>query len=74
MTEYRNIKEWLLAPEARTESLAPPRRVLRRREPPDLGDDGETEIDRGYKEAYRRVPQSETEIAEWERVQAWREE
>ena len=26
MTKYRNIKEWLLAPEARTESLTPPRR------------------------------------------------
>ncbi|MCY3918316.1 MAG: hypothetical protein OXG38_00740 [Chloroflexi bacterium] len=74
MTEYRNIKEWLLAPEARAESLAPPRRVPRRREPPDLRDDGETEIDRCCKEAYRRVPQSETEIAECERVQAWGEE
>ena len=39
-----------------------------------ISGDGETEIDRGYKEAYRRVPQGETEIAEWESVQAWGEE
>ncbi len=30
------IKEWLLAPGARTESLAPPRRAFRRRPPPAL--------------------------------------
>ena len=29
-----NLKEWLLAPEARTETLIPPRRALRRRRPP----------------------------------------
>ena len=29
-----NIKDWLLAPGARTEALTPPRRVLRRRPPP----------------------------------------
>ena len=29
-----NIKDWLLAPGARTETLTPPRRVLRRRPPP----------------------------------------
>ena len=29
-----NIREWLLAPEARTETLTPPRRALRRRRPP----------------------------------------
>ena len=31
-----NLKEWLLAPEARTETLTPPRRQLRRRPPPRL--------------------------------------
>lgn len=30
----RNIKEWLLAPEARTETLAPPREQFARRPPP----------------------------------------
>ena len=29
-----NLREWLLAPEARTETLTPPRRPLRRRPPP----------------------------------------
>ena len=30
----RNIKEWLLAPEARTETLVPPRGQFERRPPP----------------------------------------
>jgi len=32
----RNIKQWLLAPEARTESLVPPGEQLSRRPPPTL--------------------------------------
>ena len=32
----RNIKEWLLAPEARTETLVPPRREFPRRPPPEF--------------------------------------
>lgn len=32
--KYRDIKEWLLAPEARTENLVPPRRHYRLRTPP----------------------------------------
>ena len=35
-TATRNIKQWLLAPEARTESLVPPRAQLARRRPPTL--------------------------------------
>ena len=35
-TPAPDIKEWLLAPEARTETLTPPRRQLRRRPPPRL--------------------------------------
>ena len=31
-----DIKEWLLAPEPRTEALTPPRRNFRRRPPPSL--------------------------------------
>ncbi len=31
---YRDIKEWLLAPEARTENLVSPRRYYRLRPPP----------------------------------------
>ena len=33
-----NLKEWLLAPEARTETLVPPRRVPRMRPPPTFDD------------------------------------
>jgi prevent-host-death family protein len=33
-----SIKDWLLAPEARTENLVPPRRKHRRRPAPDLTD------------------------------------
>ena len=33
----RDIKAWLLAPEARTETLVPPRERLSRRPPPTLG-------------------------------------
>ena len=33
-TTRRNIKEWLLAPEARTETLVPPREQFSRRPPP----------------------------------------
>ena len=33
-TRRRNIKEWLLAPEARTETVAPPRGRLESRPPP----------------------------------------
>ena len=32
--KYADIKEWLLAPEARTECLTPPRQPLRHRPPP----------------------------------------
>ena len=32
--KYSDIKEWLLAPEARTEHLTPPRQPLRHRLPP----------------------------------------
>jgi prevent-host-death family protein len=32
-----NIKDWLLAPTARTETLVPPRAQLPRRAPPELG-------------------------------------
>ena len=35
-TTGRDIKEWLLAPEARTENLTPPRRQYRLRPPPVL--------------------------------------
>ena len=35
-TKRRNIKEWLLAPEARTETLVPPREHFSRRPPPTL--------------------------------------
>ena len=36
LSTRRNIKEWLLAPEARIEALVPPREQLTRRAPPPL--------------------------------------
>jgi len=36
LSTRRNIKEWLLAPEARIEALVPPREQLARRAPPPL--------------------------------------
>ena len=37
--KYANIKEWLLAPEARTEQLVPPRVEWKLRPPPDFSDE-----------------------------------
>ncbi len=32
-----DLKDWLMAPHARTDNLTPPRRDFQRRRPPDLG-------------------------------------
>ena len=37
--KYTNVKEWLLAPEARGDLLIPPRQGVRLREAPDFSDD-----------------------------------